>query len=196
MPTPRRNGSDANGPRVPVYILAGGRSRRFGSDKARAAIEGLPLILHVAESLADVADGVTVVAREAGAYADLGLRTIGDVVRDKGPLGGLLTAIDDRGHDGWVFITACDWVGIQGSWVCRLLSERREGDAVLFESGRDQPLFGLYHTSARAAVAKQIGLGQLKMLHLLDEIDIVKVPAPDGFDRAVNLNQPTDRSEP
>ncbi len=196
MPTPRRNGSDANEPRVPVYILAGGRSRRFGSDKARAEIEGLPLILYVAESLADVADSVTVVAREASVYADLGLRTIGDVVRNKGPLGGLLTAIDDRGHDGWVFVTACDWVGIQGCWVRRLLSERRAGRVVLFESPRDQPLFGLYHTSVRAAVAKQIELGRLKMLHLLEEIDIVRVPAPDGWNRAVNLNQPMDRSEP
>jgi molybdopterin-guanine dinucleotide biosynthesis protein A len=196
MPTPRRNGSDTRKPRVPVYILAGGRSRRFGSDKARSEIEGLPLILHVKKSLAQVADGVTVVAREAGVYADLGLRTIGDVIRDKGPLGGLLTAIDDRGHDGWVFITACDWVGIQSSWVRRLLSERRTANAVLFESERDQPLFGLYHTSVRAAVDRQIALGRLKMLHLLEEIDIVRVPAPDGWSRAINLNRPGDRSEP
>jgi molybdopterin-guanine dinucleotide biosynthesis protein A len=195
MPTPQRNGYDANEARVPVYILAGGRSRRFGSDKARVEIEGRPLILRLAESLANVADGVTVVARQAGAYADLGLRTIGDIVPDRGPLGGLLTAIIDRGHDGWVFVTACDWVGIEGSWVRRLLSERRAGGAVLFESGREQPLFGLYHTSVRAAVSEQIELGRLKMLHLLEEIDIVRVPAPDGFTRAVNLNQPVDRPE-
>ena len=37
--------------RVPGYILAGGRSRRFGTDKARAEVGGTPLLRHAAASL-------------------------------------------------------------------------------------------------------------------------------------------------
>jgi molybdopterin-guanine dinucleotide biosynthesis protein A len=140
--------------------------------------------------------GVTVVARKPGAYADLGLRTIGDVVSDKGPLGGLLTAIDDHGHDGWVFVTACDWVGVQGDWLGRLLAQRGSGKAVIFDSGRDQPLFGLYHTSLRDAVVERIDAGRLRMSDFLNEIEVMRVPAPDDWHRAVNLNEPMDRPSP
>ena len=47
---------------VPAYILSGGRSSRFGSDKARALAAGKPLILHAADTVAPVAASITVVA--------------------------------------------------------------------------------------------------------------------------------------
>ncbi len=55
-----------------VYILAGGKSRRFGSDKARAEAKGVAVIVRVAEALASIAGTVTVVADRAGRYDDLG----------------------------------------------------------------------------------------------------------------------------
>jgi len=58
------------------------------------------MIVDLAESLGEVADGVTVVAREVDAYTDLGLRTIADVIPDKGPLGGILTAIEEQEQNG------------------------------------------------------------------------------------------------
>lgn len=187
--TRQRNGSESAP--VPVYILAGGRSRRFGSDKARAVIDGVPLLVRVASCFREVATRVTVVARNRGAYADLGLRTIGDIVADAGPLGGLLTAIDDHRHNGWVFVTACDWVGLRSEWVFPLLGGRGgNGRAVLFESNRDQPLFGLYHTSIRGVIEARIEAGRLEMLGLLDEIGVITVRAPSGWGEARNLNRP------
>src|SRR4051794_14706591 len=76
----------------PAYILAGGQSQRFGSDKARAPLDGKPLIVHVAESLKPIASSVTVVAKDFGEYDDLGLVSIGDLQPGLGPMGGLLTA--------------------------------------------------------------------------------------------------------
>ncbi len=37
-------------------ILAGGRSRRFGEDKARHVVDGRAMIEHVVEAVAAVAD--------------------------------------------------------------------------------------------------------------------------------------------
>ena len=48
--------------RVPAYILAGGKSSRLGSDKARVEIHGEPLLAHVARSLETVAAELVVIA--------------------------------------------------------------------------------------------------------------------------------------
>ncbi len=187
------DGSETPTEVVPAYILAGGRSRRFGSDKARALVEGVPLIVGLARSLAEAGLPVTVVAARRDAYTDLKLRTIGDIVPGCGPLGGLWTALDDHRREGWVFLCACDWVGVRPEWVSMLLAKSGGAQAVLFGSDREQPLFGFYHSSIREKVVGRVQAGRLKMLDLLPEIDVRTVPAPQGWHQAVNLNRPTDR---
>jgi molybdopterin-guanine dinucleotide biosynthesis protein A len=190
MMTKHPRGFDDHQGRVPIYVIAGGKSRRFGSDKARAEVNGVPLIVAVAESLSKVARYVTVVAREDDAYADLNLKTIGDVVKDRGPVGGLLTAIDHRGK-GWLFVTACDWVGIRTEWISLLMEYRTQAaQAVVFRSEYLEPLFGLYHSSIREIVKRRIDSGKLAMHELLAEINTVTVPAPPEWKDAINFNRP------
>ena len=197
MRTPRPNGFERGAGPPPAYILAGGHSRRFGRDKARAVIDdasGVPWIVGLADSLRGFVSSITVVARKKSAYDDLGLRTIGDVVRNRGPIGGILTAIEDYGHsDGWVFISACDWVGIRGDWIGELLAgtdavRRTRAQVVVFKSQREQPLFGLYHASLRPVLADRIAGGRLTTVDLLNDVEVTRVAAPLGWDAAVNLN--------
>ncbi len=191
MPTKQPLGFDGKKERVPVYILAGGRSRRFGRDKARELIGNVPLLVQIAETLSPFATSTTVVAAGAGKYDDLGLRTIGDVVKNQGPIGGLITALHDCSENGWIFLTACDWLGLRPEWVRLLLSRRNENsEAVVFASGRYEPLFGLYHTSIRDVVSTQLEFANLAMQELLERIATATVPTPDDWQRAVNLNRP------
>ena len=185
------SGSDDPRARVPAYILAGGRSRRYGSDKARAVVEGQPLIVRIANTIEAHATRITVVARRKNAYDDIGLRTIGDVVEGKGPMGGLLTAVEDARESGWIFVTACDWVGVRTPWVGRLLERRRsDAQAVVYRSDLYQPLFGLYRTSIHDIVLKYIDNGDVKMQNLLRSLATVSLPLPHDWDRAINLNRP------
>jgi len=189
MTTNPASGSDLSP--VPVYILAGGQSRRFGSDKARAPHDGVPLIVGVARLLEPVSSRITVVAAREGAYDDLGLRTIGDIVPEKGPLGGLLSAIADCGEDEWLFLAACDWVGIRAEWVSLLLEQRTpEARAVVYKSERYEPLFALYHTSIRETVVGLIEANRLETRNIFKETATVTMPPPEGWSDAVNLNRP------
>lgn len=194
MTTTPGAGSDAQSDkRVPVYILAGGKSRRFGSDKARALYDGVPVIVGVAALLRPIATDVTVVAARDDAYADLGLRTIGDVVPDKGPLGGLLTALDDMDGDGWLFLCACDWIGARIEWVHALMDRRRDDvEAIIYKGDRPEPLFGLYRGSVRASVRARMGGDDLSMRSFLQEIKTAWVAARPDWTRAINLNRPPD----
>ena len=77
---------------IPIYILAGGKSSRFGNphdDKALAEINNTPLILRLAEQLQPIANPLTIVADRADKYQHLGLNTIADHQPGLGPLAGL-----------------------------------------------------------------------------------------------------------
>ncbi|MCB9639145.1 MAG: molybdenum cofactor guanylyltransferase [Myxococcales bacterium] len=83
------------GPCAPVYLLAGGKSSRFGSDKARALVQKKPLLSYVLQGLGSFPSMVRVVAREEHAYRDLGWETIADTLGGLGPMGGLHRALCD-----------------------------------------------------------------------------------------------------
>ena len=72
---------------VPVYVLAGGRSLRFGGDKALAEIGGRTLIQHVTNQWAACASRIVAVADHAGKYESVGMRTIADRQPGLGPIG-------------------------------------------------------------------------------------------------------------
>ncbi|MDZ3833313.1 MAG: molybdenum cofactor guanylyltransferase [Sphingopyxis sp.] len=75
--------------RVVGAVLAGGRSRRFGSDKALALLHGRPLIDHAADALRPHCDALVIVGRTHGH-----LTAITDRPRsDMGPLGGMAGAL-------------------------------------------------------------------------------------------------------
>ena len=179
---------------VAAYILAGGRSSRFGSDKARATLNGKPLILHVAEAMMPIVSRLTVVADTADRYVDLNLPMISDRVPGVGPLGGLDAALRDQLEQdgkGWVLLTACDVVEIRRHWIMQLLRRRRvDAQAVAFRDRRWQPLLALYHTSIADRVHRHIEGRILAMRQLLDSAKTVRVPQPDDWPHLWQINTP------
>jgi len=189
-------------PRLPAFILAGGRSARFAQDapetpdKARALWDGKPLLLHGAEMLAAHAGPIRVIARVGGAYDDLGVETVGDLRPDLGPLGGLHTACGLLEEAGWFWVTACDWIRSDPAWLGVLWAARTpEAQAVAFqapdEAGRPrwEPLFALYHTDIAPLVRRRIAAGQRSMQGLIDAAPHAAVPVPAGWAAHVNVNR-------
>jgi molybdenum cofactor guanylyltransferase len=81
-------------------ILAGGKSKRFGSDKAIALLNGMPLIDHVAGSLSTQCDEIIVVGRNHNGY-----RCIEDrPAPDMGPLAGLAGAMHYAQSSGFEYV--------------------------------------------------------------------------------------------
>lgn len=78
-----------------AYILAGGKSSRFGSNKALVQVEGQPQVLRLADALRSDGWMVTVVARTLDSYADLSLPVIADHEPDQGPVAGVLATLHD-----------------------------------------------------------------------------------------------------
>jgi len=171
------------------YLLAGGASSRFGRDKARAAWAGRTLPEHNAELMAEAGMSVTVVAQRPDAYDDLGLRVIGDVLPEKGPLGGIYTALRDARDAEWAMVVACDIVGIKKNWIERLWRGRPDdATVVLFAADREQPLFGLYATRLIPALERILHAGELGVMRFLEQQRVVRLSQPEGWEALGNLN--------
>lgn len=121
---------------LPAYILAGGRSQRFGTDKARAEIAGEPMLLAIARQVDPHVSSVTAIADRAGRYDDLGVRTIADLTPHLGPLGGLLTALRDAQTQdaSHLLLLACDQPRVGQSWILQLRASDDPPDIVAFHA--------------------------------------------------------------
>ncbi|HKT78402.1 MAG TPA: molybdenum cofactor guanylyltransferase [Sphingobium sp.] len=112
-------------------VLAGGRSSRFGSDKALAMLGGRTLLDHAMAALAPHVETVVVCGR-AGGLADR-------PAPDMGPLGGLNAALHHALAEGYdaVLTTGCDMPVYPAGLAQALVGE---GAAVL----KGQPLAGFW----------------------------------------------------
>jgi molybdopterin-guanine dinucleotide biosynthesis protein A len=186
---------------VAGLIVAGGGSRRFGDDKARHRIAGMPMIARVHSALAAVADPVVVSVGTTGAsYADVlpsDIVHVRDRHADAGPLAGLDAGFRAVRSD-WVLVAACDMPHVTPDGFCTLLRGRHEAvDAVVgcSDEGRLHPLFACYRRE-RTLDAVQACLSEeaYALFALLDRLAVRDVEVPS--DVVHNVNRPQDLDAP
>ncbi|MDP9169766.1 MAG: molybdenum cofactor guanylyltransferase [Acidobacteriota bacterium] len=177
------------------WVLAGGRSRRMGADKALLAdSDGRPLALQVAEKLARVCGTVSLVGDPAR-YSHLGLPVVPDEFAETGPLAGIEAALRTTSAP-FNLIVACDMPALD----CAIFQDLFGigGDCALpqYADGRVEPLCAVYHRSCAAAIRAAIESGVRKVtdaLRFLEgqslELRYVRVPGAAAF---ANLNTPED----
>lgn len=121
-------------------ILAGGRSRRFGSDKAVATAFGKPLIDHAINAVSSIAQSVVVCGKDWPGYITLADRPMAGL----GPLSGLAAALHyARDHEiPWVLSIACDTPCV----ATELLLDLAGRKAASFVA--DHPVIGLWPSEA------------------------------------------------
>jgi molybdopterin-guanine dinucleotide biosynthesis protein A len=137
-----------------AIALAGGRSARFGSDKAMAPFRGRPLLATVVAALRAEFDEVLVVAKRAGVYAGFGA----PVVRDRSdlytPLSGLESGLASAANDV-VFCCGADMPFAADARLLDALFAALPGydAAVPVHGGVRQPLCAMYRREPCLAAA-------------------------------------------
>ena len=188
---------------VSAAILAGGRARRFGgADKASLPVGRARIIDRQLAALSQVADDIRIVANDPDRYAALGVRVIPDAVPDRGPLGGLYSALIDARHDP-VIVLACDLPFVTAALLERLATELGTGepvDAVVPRSRRGlEPLCAAYARRCAPYALARLVRGALQVAGLLEDV-AVRVLEPDAlavYDAGAlfeNVNTPHDHA--
>ena len=110
--------------------MAGGASSRFGRDKALAELGGQTMLARMCGFLREVTEGARVVASSAG-YTGVDARMVADRWPGEGPLGGIITALEDAGsNDSRIthcLILSCDMPFLTAEWLqylCAYASSR------------------------------------------------------------------------
>src|SRR6266446_3922753 len=115
-----RTASTATSDYFAGYVLAGGGSTRFGRDKALVEVDGKPMLARMIELLRGAAKEGKVVAVR-GKYEAFGVEIIEDRWPGEGPLGGIITALEDAaqsaGRAEWNLIVSCDMPFLTRAWL-------------------------------------------------------------------------------
>jgi len=154
---------------VAGYILAGGGSTRFGRDKALVGFDGKPMLARMVELLRDVTKSRKVVAVR-GKYEAFGVEIVEDRWPGEGPLGGIITALEDgagsAARSEWNLIVSCDMPFLTREWLV-FLSERagKSKAQVLFphSASGPEPLCACWQTGASAKLRSGFERGVRKV---------------------------------
>ena len=180
-----------------ALLLAGGRSRRFGTDKARAVVDGTPMLRRVYETARALTPHVLLSVRADGDfYFDLvppEVPRLLDPVPEAGPLAGLVAGLR-AARTPWLLALACDLPFLNEATLRRLLAACPSAvDAVVpvTSDGRRQPLCALYRVDAVRPVAEsRLAAGRYALQALLDQLSIAMLAVPDV--PLHNVNTPDD----
>jgi molybdopterin-guanine dinucleotide biosynthesis protein A len=192
-------GGAERGERAPLprpllgVVLAGGRSRRMGREKAFVHLHGRPLLGHVLARLAPQVDGLVINANgEPARFGAFGVPVIPDTQPGLGPLGGIAAALRHAAAGGWAAILTCpsDAPGLPRDLATRL-GAAIGGAGAACAGGPDglEPLFALWRVEALPAVEAALAEGRLAVRDALAVAGFRTESFPDGAAFA-NLNTP------
>lgn len=184
-------------PRLLGAVLAGGRSRRFGRDKAVEIVGGRTLVERAAGTLDAVCEEVVVVSpHEVGTLH----RRVADRRPGWGPLGALETALEaavERGLDG-VLVLACDLPLVTAGSVRALAAALRDAPAAA--AARDgtppvEPLCAAYRSECLAPARALVEGGARAAQALFSEVGGCRLPLPREELLNVNTEGDAERAE-
>lgn len=164
-----------------AIALAGGRSARFGSDKALATFGGTPLLAAVLRGLRAEFGEVLVVAKRAEPYAPFGARVVLDRSELYTPLSGLeagLAAVSSP----LIFCCAGDMpFAADGALLDALFAALPGHDAAVpVHAGARQPLCALYRREpCLPAATELLARAAVGPKRLLDSVRTAFVDWPD-----------------
>lgn len=177
--------------RVDGLLLAGGRSRRFGSDKRRARLGAVTLAERSLALLRACADGDVFVAGAGAFDHPVDAITVPDADAGAGPLAGIVGALG-RTHGG-VLVLPCDAPFVSADTLAAIGRLARRYRRTVVVRGRHgiEPLVAFYPRSALPFLAAGLRVGNRALHRLLRRLHAIEV-APGGARELHNVNRPGD----
>ncbi len=181
---------------VSGVILAGGKSRRYGTNKAFVKIDGTPLLERVIMVMQSLFQHLILITNTPDEYAYLKLPMHGDLIKGLGPIGGVFTGLSVIPDDAGFFV-ACDMPFLNRELILHMARNRGGFDAVVPRiSGMMESLHALYGKRCLPAIRRLIYAREYQTIRIFQEVSVRYVDEDEirGFDPELrfitNVNTP------
>lgn len=163
----------AGGERPLGVILAGGKSRRLGRDKAKLTFFGRPLLRGVAEVVSRVTGEVVISGRDPAEFG-LPFPWLADEIPDVGPAGGVLTVLAATGRP--CLVIPCDLPFLDEATLVRLIEAWRGRSSTalmttfrIIETGYVESLVAVYDPFGVSLLRRNLRRGERRLSAIFPE---------------------------
>lgn len=181
-------------------LLAGGLSRRYGSPKAFAELEGELFYERAYHALAAVCDDVVIISRpelmerfssDAEVITDL------DWIEGQGPLAGILSGIIAKRADKY-FVLPCDMPYVGPAETAKLLELANPSSDIttICNSTENIPLFGIWDKRVKEQLQQDLEAGQFRVMKFMEKVATEWIDSSEIHEEPLvfrNVNQPDDQ---
>ena len=189
---------------VTGVILAGGKSRRMGQNKAFLRLGNNTLIGHVIKCLKSFTDELLLITNNPDEYTHLNIVMHYDIIQDVGTLGGIHSGLTHASHET-VICVGCDNPFLRPNLLKYLVSVLETYDAVIplsHEIDRTdmtlQTLCAVYSKGCIPIIEEMLEQSELRVHALQEHANVLrlnpetwKLSDPDGLS-FFNVNTPGD----
>ncbi len=155
---------------ITAIVLAGGKSSRMKEDKGLVYFNGRMLIEHVIDSVKKIT-GKIIIITENPAYLPFGYPCFEDVLKEKGPLGGIFTGLENSSTQKNL-VVGCDMPFLTEKILTELINACGDEDVLLTEhKGKAEPLCSVYNKNCLIHIRLLLEQNQLKITKALEELN-------------------------
>ena len=160
---------------VTGIILAGGKSLRFGRNKALEKIAGMTLVERVITHLTPITGRIVLITDgDNGRFSEIkSTEAVTDIYPAKGPLGGIYTGLSASNTVANI-VVACDMPFINTALLSHMVEISPGFDAVIprWPNNQIEPLHGIYSGSCIPVMKKRLENDQLSISECLKEMRV------------------------
>lgn len=156
---------------ISVFILCGGKSSRMQAEKGLVIFNQKPFIKHILEAVEPLNSSITLVTQNK-AYSIFGYPLIQDIYTEKGPLGGIHTALKHSNSPDNL-ILSCDIPLITTTALKSLINTHSKNEAAItlaYAKKKLHPLIAVYNKNLVTKIEDYLKEDRLKLLDFINEM--------------------------
>ena len=190
QPEAEREGVVAlNTENVSGVVLAGGFSKRMGTDKAELKLGNLTLLEIQVGKLREI--GIEDIMVSGYSRPVEGTRLIGDIYPHRGPMSGIHACLKAAKNPACLVVSV-DVPLFPKEWLEKLIQEHSGPSTVLSHGGEIEPLLAVYDADLARQAEELILSGERSVRKLLNDAELKKLEYTGDPDLLLNCNTPED----
>lgn len=184
---------------ISIFILAGGKSSRMGSEKGMVSLAGKPMISYLLNTLSAFGIPIVIISSNP-VYKIFGYPVIADIVADKGPMGGLHAALFISQSERNLLVSCDSPLIPKVVFEALLKQDSAQNLTVTSTLERIYPFPGLYSRKLLPEIEERIKNERLKMALAIEQLNPQYIPLnyildSDDLWKMANINTPAELAD-